>query len=76
MLILSRKKDESILIGSDIEVTVIAVQGDQVKLGIKAPKKVDVYWKELFEDIQNENVEASEITLNLSELLKNTKYRP
>lgn len=75
MLILSRKKDESILIGSDIEVTVIAVQGDQVKLGIKAPKKVDVYRKELFEEIQNENVEASEITLNLSDLLKNTKYR-
>ena len=75
MLILSRKKDESILIGSDIEVTVIAVQGDQVKLGINAPKKVDVYRKELFEEIQNENVEASEITLNLSDLLKNTKYR-
>lgn len=73
MLILSRKKDESILIGSDIEVTVIAVQGDQVKLGIKAPKKVDVYRKELFEEIQNENVEAAEITVNMSELLKNTK---
>ncbi|KMY43054.1 hypothetical protein AC622_01270 [Bacillus sp. FJAT-27916] len=73
MLILSRKKDESILIGSDIEVTVIAVQGDQVKLGIKAPKKVDVYRKELFEEIQNENVEAAEITINMSELLKNTK---
>ena len=73
MLILSRKKDESILIGSDIEVTVIAVQGDQVKLGIKAPKKVDVYRKELFEEIQNENVEAAEIIINMSELLKNTK---
>lgn len=73
MLILSRKKDESILIGSDIEVTVIAIQGDQVKLGIKAPKKVDVYRKELFEEIQNENVEAAEITINMSELLKNTK---
>lgn len=73
MLILSRKKDESILIGSDIEVTVIAVQGDQVKLGIKAPKKVDVYRKELFEEIQNENVEAAEITVNISDLLKNTK---
>ncbi len=73
MLNLSRKKDESILIGSDIEVTVIAVQGDQVKLGIKAPKKVDVYRKELFEEIQNENVEAAEITVNMSELLKNTK---
>ena len=73
MLILSRKKDESILIGQDIEVTVIAVQGDQVKLGIKAPKKVDVLRKELFEEIQNENVEAAEITINMSELLKNTK---
>lgn len=73
MLILSRKKDESILIGQDIEVTVISVQGDQVKLGIKAPKQVDVYRKELFEDIQHENREAAEVTVNLHDLLKNPK---
>lgn len=73
MLILSRKKDETILIGQDIEVTVISVQGDQVKLGIKAPKQVDVYRKELFEDIQHENREAAEVTVNLHDLLKNPK---
>lgn len=75
MLILSRKKDESILVGSDIEITVISVQGDQVKLGIKAPKQVDVYRKELFEEIQHENVEASEITVNIGELINNSKNR-
>ena len=75
MLILSRKKEESILVGSDIEITVIAVQGDHVKLGIKAPKHVDVYRKELFEETKKENVEASELTINMNELMKNTKYR-
>ena len=75
MLILSRKKEETILVGSDIEITVIAVQGDHVKLGIKAPKHVDVNRKELFEETKKENVEASELTINMNELMKNTKYR-
>ena len=75
MLILSRKKEESILIGSEIEITVIAVQGDHVKLGIKAPKHIDVYRKELFEETKKENVEASELTINMNEFMKNTKYR-
>ena len=76
MLILSRKKDESILIGSDIEITVVSVQGDQVKLGIKAPKQVDVYRKELFEEIQHENKEAAEITVNIGQLINSSKNRP
>ena len=75
MLILSRKKDESILIGSDIEITVVSVQGDQVKLGIKAPKQVDVYRKELFEEIQHENMEAAEITVNIGQLINSSKNR-
>ena len=75
MLILSRKKDESILIGSDIEITVVSVQGDQVKLGIKAPKQVDVYRKELFEEIQHENKEAAEITVNIGQLINSSKNR-
>ena len=75
MLILSRKKDESILVGSDIEITVVSVQGDQVKLGIKAPKQVDVYRKELFEEIQHENVEAAEIKVNIGDLINNSKNR-
>ena len=75
MLILSRKKDESILIGSDIEITVVSVQGDQVKLGIKAPKQVDVYRKELFEEIQHENKEAAEITINIGHLINSSKNR-
>ena len=75
MLILSRKKEESILVGSDIEITVVSVQGDQVKLGIKAPKQVDVYRKELFEEIQQENVEAAEVTVNIGGLINNSKNR-
>lgn len=69
MLILSRKKDESILIGSDIEISIISVQGDQVKIGINAPKEIDVFRKELFDDTKNENREASEITLNLQQII-------
>lgn len=60
MLVLSRKSDESIRIGDEIEVTVIEVRGDVVKLGISAPKSVSVYRKEIYDAIQRENVAASE----------------
>lgn len=59
MLALSRKKDESIIINNDIEVTVLEVKGDQVKLGITAPKSVPVYRKEIYLDIKKANEEAS-----------------
>ena len=60
MLALSRKKDETIVINDDIEVTVIEIKGDQVKLGISAPKSVPVYRKEVYVQIQNANKEAVE----------------
>lgn len=58
MLALSRKKGESIIVNNDIELTVLEIKGDQVKIGITAPKSVPVYRKEVYMQIQEENVEA------------------
>ncbi|MEC1178888.1 carbon storage regulator CsrA [Metasolibacillus meyeri] len=70
MLVLSRKTGESIMIGDQIEVKVLAVEGDQVKLGIVAPKSVKVYRSEVFEAIQEQNKEALNISTDLLEKLK------
>jgi carbon storage regulator len=59
MLVLTRKLNEAIQIGDDIEITVIAISGDQVKLGINAPKHVEIHRKEVYLAIQKENSEAS-----------------
>ena len=59
MLILSRKIDEKIKIGSDITLTIIEVKGDQVKIGVEAPKNVKVFRQEVFEAIQKENKAAA-----------------
>ncbi|MEK5334330.1 carbon storage regulator CsrA [Lysinibacillus sp. FSL W8-0992] len=58
MLVLSRKKDESIMIGDQIEIKILAIEGDQIKLGIVAPKTVKVHRSEVFEAIQAQNKEA------------------
>ena len=58
MLALSRKQGESIVIGNNIEITVLESKGDQVKIGISAPKSVPVYRKEIYAQIQEENREA------------------
>ena len=58
MLILTRKTEQQIKIGEDITLTIIEVKGDQVKIGISAPKDVPVYRKEVFLQIQKENQEA------------------
>jgi len=55
MLVLSRKIDQKILIGKDIIVSVFEIKGDQVKIGIDAPKHVRVYRQEVYESIQEEN---------------------
>jgi carbon storage regulator len=60
MLALSRKKDEAIIINDDIEITVIEIKGDQVKIGITAPKSVPIYRKEVYLQIQNSNKESAE----------------
>lgn len=59
MLALSRKKTESIVINNDIEVTVLEIKGDQVKIGITAPKSVPVYRKEVYAQIKDANKAAS-----------------
>lgn len=58
MLILSRKKDESIIIGDNIEISIVDIKGDHVKLGINAPKDVKVYRQEVYEAILKENEAA------------------
>ena len=58
MLALARKVNESIMIGNDIEITVLEIKGDQIKLGVKAPKSVPIYRKGLYVQIQEENKQA------------------
>jgi carbon storage regulator len=57
MLVLSRQKDESIMIGDDVEITIVDVRGDKVRLGIAAPKDIPVHRKEVYEAIQREKAE-------------------
>ncbi|MCG3197887.1 MAG: carbon storage regulator CsrA [Candidatus Omnitrophica bacterium] len=59
MLVLSRKKDEVIVVGDDIEITVVDIRGDQVKIGVSAPRSVSIHRKEVFDAIRNENREAA-----------------
>ncbi|MCS1383986.1 carbon storage regulator CsrA [Lysinibacillus sphaericus] len=70
MLVLSRKKDESIMIGDQIEIKILAVEGEQIKLGIVAPKAVKVHRSEVFESIQAQNKEALASSSNFLEQLK------
>lgn len=59
MLVLTRKNGETIKIGDDIEITIISSKNDQVKIGINAPKQIEILRKEIFEQIQEENQQAS-----------------
>ncbi|HEY8353595.1 MAG TPA: carbon storage regulator CsrA [Methylophilaceae bacterium] len=68
MLVLTRKVGESIVIGQDIEVTVLEVRGEQVKLGIRAPRTVAVHRKEVYLAIQAENREAARSVGELAQL--------
>ncbi|MFP4697154.1 MAG: carbon storage regulator CsrA [Eubacteriales bacterium] len=68
MLALSRKTNESIMIGKDIEITVLEVTRDQVKIGINAPKSIPIYRKEIYLDIKQANEEA--LQLDSIDLLK------
>ena len=69
MLVLSRQRDETIMIGDDIEITVVDIRGDKVRLGITAPKHVPVHRKEVYEAIKRENRQASQVkTEDLSDV--------
>lgn len=61
MLVLSRQRDETIMIGDDIEITIVDIRGDKVRLGITAPVTVPVHRKEVYEAIQRENREAAKV---------------
>ena len=69
MLALSRKEGESIVIGNNIEITILEVKGDQVKLGIAAPKSIPIYRKESYTHIQEANRETV-ATLDIESLKK------
>lgn len=75
MLVLTRKPDQSIMIGNDIEITILEVRGEQVRLGIRAPRSVSVHRKEIYEQIRLENQnavnssETSSVLPSLSDLI-------
>ncbi len=70
MLVLTRKLNEAIQIGENIEVKIVGIEGDQIKLGITAPKEIDVHRKEIYLQIQAENKQALNNQLDLLNLLK------
>ena len=80
MLILARRINESIMIGDQVEISVVDIKGDQVKLGINAPKQVKVYRREVYRAIQEENLAAAKAAPDrlpaLDGLLSETTERP
>ncbi|MGI6585265.1 MAG: carbon storage regulator CsrA [Lutisporaceae bacterium] len=74
MLVLTRKKDEAVVIGDDIEIIVSEVYEDKVRIAIKAPKNIKIFRKELIEAVENENLKSadmSELDINgLREVIK------
>ncbi|MCK6456886.1 MAG: carbon storage regulator CsrA [Phycisphaerae bacterium] len=61
MLVLSRQRDETIMIGDDVEITVVDIRGDKVRLGITAPPHIPVHRKEVYDAIQRENRAATNV---------------
>jgi carbon storage regulator len=72
MLVLSRQRDESIVIGDNIVVTIVDVRGDKVRLGIEAPREVSVHRREVYEAIQRENQQAAQIRLEEARRIGNS----
>jgi len=62
MLVLSRQRDESIMIGDNVQVTIVDIRGDKVRLGIVAPAEIPVHRKEVYDAIQRENRKAAEVS--------------
>jgi carbon storage regulator len=69
MLVLSRQRDESIIIGTNVVVTIVDIRGDKVRLGIEAPQEIPVHRREVYEAIQRENRYASELSPQETEAL-------
>ncbi len=76
MLILSRKLNESITISDNIEITIVDIKGDQVKLGIKAPRDIKIYRMEVYREIQKENIAAARSNPEKIPELKNVFENP
>jgi len=74
MLVLARRLNESIMIGDEIEVVIIDIKGDQVKLGIRAPKRVTVHRKEIYEEIRKENIAAMDSKFKPEELKEVSEF--
>lgn len=70
MLVLSRQRDESIIIGDNVVITVVDVRGDKVKLGIDAPKEISVHRREVYEAIQRENRQAALLKPDDAQMLR------
>ncbi|WP_270562919.1 carbon storage regulator CsrA [Clostridium beijerinckii] len=70
MLIITRKKGESLMIGDDIEIVVSKIDDGSVKIGIKAPKDVTILRKEIYEEVKNENREASKIDISILDRIR------
>lgn len=68
MLVLSRQRDETIMIGDEIEITVVDIRGDKVRLGINAPRQIQVHRKEVYEAIRRENAAAAGEKINSGDL--------
>ncbi len=62
MLVLSRQRDETIMIGDDVEITVVDIRGDKVRLGITAPRQIQVHRKEVYDAIKRENLKAAKLS--------------
>lgn len=67
MLVLSRKVNQSIMIGDDIEIKILEIRGDQVRIGIEAPKRVPVHRKEVYEAIVKENILAAQMAAQVED---------
>ena len=70
MLVLTRKRNQSIVVNDNIEVTIIDIQGDQVRVGINAPKDVKVFRKEVYLEMMEENQRAAQVQMQALDILK------
>ncbi len=76
MLVLTRKSNQSIMIGDDIEVSVLSIMGEKVRIGIQAPRDIPVFRKEVYLEIQSEGVAAGSAKAEVDDALKRLSSRP